>query len=136
MYAGDNDGQTWNFESNPYYWGERPDVESFSIKSIPDNDAKILALKTGRLILSQESRTSPTKVLVEMQNTEGFGAKVDDKSFRTGYIGYNLSSSMFGDEVVRQAITLALDKDAISESIYGGLYEKSRYILPEDPTLL
>ena len=31
---------------------------------------------------------------------------------------------MFGDEVVRQAITLALDKDAISESIYGGLYEK------------
>lgn len=59
-----------------------------------------------------------------MQNTEGFGAKVDDKSFRTGYIGYNLSSSMFGDEVVRQAITLALDKDAISESIYGGLYEK------------
>lgn len=29
MYAGDNDGQTWNFESNPYYWGERPDVERF-----------------------------------------------------------------------------------------------------------
>ena len=49
MYAGDNDGQTWNFESNPYYWGERPDVESFSIKSIPDNDAKILALKNGEI---------------------------------------------------------------------------------------
>ena len=68
---------------------------------------------------------------VEMQNTEGFGAKVDDKSFRTGYIGYNLSSSMFGDEVVRQAITLALDKDAISESIYGGLYEKADTFFPK-----
>lgn len=38
---------------------------------------------------------------------------------------------MFGDEVVRQAITLALDKDAISESIYGGLYEKADTFFPK-----
>ena len=104
MYAGDNDGQTWNFESNPYYWGERPDVESFSIKSIPDNDAKILALKNGEIDFVAGITNVSNESFVEMQNTEGFGAKVDDKSFRTGYIGYNLSSSMFGDEVVRQAI--------------------------------
>lgn len=131
MYAGDNDGQTWNFESNPYYWGERPDVESFSIKSIPDNDAKILALKNGEIDFVAGITNVSNESFVEMQNTEGFGAKVDDKSFRTGYIGYNLSSSMFGDEVVRQAITLALDKDAISESIYGGLYEKADTFFPK-----
>lgn len=131
MYVGDNDGQTWNFESNPYYWGERPDVESFSIKSIPDNDAKILALKNGEIDFVAGITNVSNESFVEMQNTEGFGAKVDDKSFRTGYIGYNLSSSMFGDEVVRQAITLALDKDAISESIYGGLYEKADTFFPK-----
>ena len=42
-----------------------------------------------------------------------------------------VDSSMFGDEVVRQAITLALDKDAISESIYGGLYEKADTFFPK-----
>ena len=131
MYAGDNDGQTWNFESNPYYWGEKPDVESFSIESIPDNDAKILALKNGEIDFVAGITNVSNESFVEMQNTEGFGAKVDDKSFRTGYIGYNLSSSMFGDEVVRQAITLALDKDAISESIYGGLYEKADTFFPK-----
>ena len=131
MYVGDNDGQTWNFESNPYYWGEKPDVESFSIESIPDNDAKILALKNGEIDFVAGITNVSNESFVEMQNTEGFGAKVDDKSFRTGYIGYNLSSSMFGDEVVRQAITLALDKDAISESIYGGLYEKADTFFPK-----
>ena len=40
MYEGDNDGQTWNFVRNPNYWGEEPEVDSFSIKNIPDNDAK------------------------------------------------------------------------------------------------
>lgn len=49
MYEGDNDGQTWNFVRNPNYWGETPEVDSFSIKSIPDNDAKILALKNGEV---------------------------------------------------------------------------------------
>lgn len=34
MYAGDNDGQTWNFVRNPNYWGEAPEVDSFSIKYI------------------------------------------------------------------------------------------------------
>ena len=93
MYVGDNDGQTWNFESNPYYWGEKPDVESFSIESIPDNDAKILALKNGEIDFVAGITNVSNESFVEMQNTEGFGAKVDDKSFRTGYIGYNLSSS-------------------------------------------
>lgn len=136
MYAGDNDGQTWNFESNPYYWGERPDVESFSIKSIPDNDAKILALKNGEIDFVAGITNVSNESFVEMQNTEGFGAKVDDKSFRTGYIGYNLSSSMFGDEVVRQAITLALDKDAISESIGCDIEFKDVYFsYNEEPVL-
>ena len=49
MYAGDNDGQIWNFVRNPNYWGEAPDVDSFSIKYIPDNDAKILAMQNGEV---------------------------------------------------------------------------------------
>ena len=49
MYAGDNDGQTWNFVRNPNYWGEAPEVDSFSIKYIPDNDAKILAMQNGEV---------------------------------------------------------------------------------------
>ena len=49
MYAGDNDGQTWNFVRNPNYWGEAPEVDSFSIKYIPDNDAKILAIHETKI---------------------------------------------------------------------------------------
>lgn len=54
MYAGDNDGQTWNFVRNPNYWGEAPEVDSFSIKYIPDNDAKILAMLKRMFALSNQ----------------------------------------------------------------------------------
>ena len=60
-----------------------------------------------------------------MEQTEGFQAQADEKSLQTYYVGYNLSDPIFGDQTVREAISSAVDKDAIVESIYGGLYDKA-----------
>lgn len=125
MYEGDGDGQTYNFVKNPYYWGEEPDVDSFSIKVLADNDAKILALKNGEIdFISGISKIS-SESYQEMKNVEGFAAKVDDNATQTYYIGYNLSDSVFGDQAVREAISSVIDKENIVDSIYGGIYEKA-----------
>ena len=39
------EGDTYTFIRNPYYWGEAPEVDEFKVKVIPDNAAKILALR-------------------------------------------------------------------------------------------
>lgn len=39
-----------------------------------------------------------------MEQTDGFGGQVDEKSLQTYYVGYNLNSEIFGDQVVREAI--------------------------------
>lgn len=123
MYSGDNNGQVFNFEYNTNYWGEKPDVDSFSVKNIPDNDAKLLALKNGEI----DFYTGITKISAEnfeeMSATDGFSAKADENALQTYYIGYNLSDPIFGDQVVREAIATAVDKDAITQNIFGGLYE-------------
>ncbi|MHB8064827.1 MAG: nickel ABC transporter substrate-binding protein [Ruminiclostridium sp.] len=125
MYKGDGDGHTYNFLKNPNYWGDEPDVNSFSIKVLDDNDAKILALKNGEIdFISGISKIS-SESYEEMKNTEGFGTKVDDNATQTYYMGYNLSNPIFGDQVVREAISSAIDKENIIDSIYGGLYEKA-----------
>ena len=125
MYAGDNDGQTWNFGRNPNYWGEAPDVDSFSIKYIPDNDAKILAMQNGEVDFLSGIKNISAESFEQMEQTEGFQAQADEKSLQTYYVGYNLSDPIFGDQTVREAISSAVDKDAIVQSIYGGLYDKA-----------
>lgn len=60
-----------------------------------------------------------------MSQTEGFSAKSDENSLQSYYVGYNLSNQIFGDEVVREALSASIDKEAITESIYGGLYDKA-----------
>ena len=125
MYAGDNDGQTWNFGRNPNYWGEAPDVDSFSIKYIPDNDAKILAMQNGEVDFLSGIKNISAESFEQMEQTEGFQAQADEKSLQTYYVGYNLSDPIFGDQTVGEAISSAVDKDAIVESIYGGLYDKA-----------
>lgn len=125
MYAGDNDGQTWNFGRNPNYWGEAPDVDSFSIKYIPDNDAKILAMQNSEVDFLSGIKNISAESFEQMEQTEGFQAQADEKSLQTYYVGYNLSDPIFGDQTVREAISSAVDKDAIVESIYGGLYDKA-----------
>ena len=115
MYSGDNNGQVFNFEYNTNYWGEKPDVDSFSVKNIPDNDAKLLALKNGEV----DFYTGITKISAEnfeeMSATDGFSAKADGNALQTYYMGYNLNDPIFGDQVVREAIATAVDKDSITQ---------------------
>lgn len=132
MYAGDNDGQTWNFVRNPNYWGDAPEVDSFSIKYIPDNDAKILAMQNGEVDFLSGIKNVSAESYAQMEQTDGFGAQADEKSLQTYYVGYNLSSEIFGDQVVREAISSAIDKDAVVENIYGGLFDKADTFFSRD----
>lgn len=126
MYAGDGNGQTFNFERNPNYWGDAPDVDSFTVKNIPDNDAKLLALKNGEVDFYTGITKISTEAFLEMSQTNGFSAKSDDdNSLQTYYMGYNLSDPVFSDQTVREAIAMAIDKDAIVANIFGGLYERA-----------
>lgn len=68
----------------------------------------------------------------QMEQTDGYGAQVDEKSLQTYYVGYNLSSEIFGDQVVREAISSAIDKDAVVDNIYGGLFDKADAFFSRD----
>ena len=119
-------------EKNPNYWGEAPEVDSFSIKYIPDNDAKILAMQNGEVDFLSGIKNVSAESYAQMEQMDGYGAQVDEKSLQTYYVGYNLSSEIFGDQVVREAISSAIDKDAVVENIYGGLFDKADTFFSRD----
>ena len=108
------------------------EVDSFSIKYIPDNDAKILAMKNGEVDFLSGIKNVSAESYAQMEQTDGYGAQVDEKSLQTYYVGYNLSSEIFGDQVVREAISSAIDKDAVVDNIYGGLFDKADTFFSRD----
>ena len=121
MYAGDTDGTSYTFVRNPYYWGEKPEVDGFRIKVIQDNDAKVLALRSGELDAIIGSTRLSYDAYGELRGTDGFGTAVSDSVAMTRYIGFNLTAAPFDDVLVRQAVAYALDKKSICDSVFSGI---------------
>ena len=120
MYEGDFDGSVYTFVRNPYYWGEAPEADTFKIKVIPDNDAKVLALRSGEIdAITGASRLS-ADAYTELSADSSFGTAINDEPTLTNYIGFNMSKAPFDDKNVRLAVEYAIDKDAISNDVFQG----------------
>ena len=121
MYAGDFDGTTYTFVHNPYYWGEAPETDSFQIKVIEDNDAKVLALRNGEIDAIIGSDNLSYDGYSELSADSTYGTAINDEGTMTRYLGLNLSQVPFDDVRVRQAIAYALDKDTLCSSVFQGI---------------
>ncbi|HML47091.1 MAG TPA: ABC transporter substrate-binding protein, partial [Clostridia bacterium] len=130
MYAGDGDGSIYTFVRNPYYWGEKPALEQFRVKAIPDNNAKLLALKAGEIDVIIGSDRLSYDGYNEMKNAAGFGAVISDVINNTRLIAFNMKHAGFDDLAVRDALARAIDKDAICDRLLSGLESKADALFP------
>ncbi len=131
------DGTTYTFVRNPYYWGEAPDVDSFQIKEITDNDSKILALKSGELTALLGSDKLTYDGFAEL-SASGYGTKINTEGTRTIYMGMRMAdvniwdetytevvrtvpAGVFADKNVRLALAYAIDQDLLADSVFNGI---------------
>ena len=74
------EGDTYTFIRNPYYWGEAPEVDEFKVKVIPDNAAKILALRNGEIDAILGSSRLSAEGYTEISQDAAFGHAMDDST--------------------------------------------------------
>jgi nickel transport system substrate-binding protein len=129
MYDGQKNGETYTFVRNPEYNRQKPDVDVFHVKVIPDNDSKILALRSGEIDAVIGSPNISYDSYKELSEDKKYGAKVSDAIIQTRLMGINLSKKPFDDKAVRLAINYAIDKDEISNSLFYGIEKKADVIL-------
>ena len=87
------EGDTYTFIRNPYYWGEAPEVDEFKVKVIPDNAAKILALRNGEIDAILGSSRLSAEGYTEISQDAAFGHAMDDSTNQTRYLGMNLNKA-------------------------------------------
>ena len=113
-------------QKNPNYRtpGE-PKLDKLIFQVIPDNTARLNALKTGQIDLMEGVNPSDVQSIKSDHNLQLFVAK----SNNVGYLAFNTQKKPFNNPLVRQAIAMCIDKKALIGAYYNGLTSP-----PPDPT--
>lgn len=121
QYAGDTDGTTYTFVRNPEYKRTAPEVDTFRVKVIADNDAKLLALRSGEIDLIVGADKLSYDGFNEMKKATGFAGAAADTVSATRFIGFNVKNFPFDDVNVRLAASYGIDKTGLSTGLFSGI---------------
>ena len=110
------------FERNENYWGELPAIEKITVKVIPDNQTRIMALESGEIDLIFGKNMLDADAISQYIDSEKFTVSLSEPT-STRHIVLNTTNEILSDVAVRQALQHATNKEAISEGIFYGLEE-------------
>lgn len=114
-------------EANPDYYGDEPAHSSIIVKYYEDSTALRLALENGDIDIAWKTMTPSDyddfRDNADYNYYEGSGPYIR-------YICFNTTTEPFDNPVVRQAISLAIDRDAISDVVFQGTHENLYSMVP------
>ena len=97
MYNGQKENDVYTFVRNPYYDRGEPDVDIFHVKVIPDNDAKLLALRNGEVDMLLSANNMSYDAYQELSQDTSFSTLTSDAVIQTRILGINPVSQPFED---------------------------------------
>ena len=108
------------FEANENYWGEQPKIKKITVKVIPDNQTRILALEKGEIDMIFGKNMIDADAINKYTGNDKFTVSLSDPT-STRQIVLNTTKEVLADKEVRQALQHATNKQAISDGIFYGL---------------
>ena len=101
--------------ANPDYWGDKPQFDNITFKVIPDDQTRLLAMRSGEI---DGTLNVPTTALDQWKATADI---VDFSSFIWRGLTLDMTEAPFDDIHVRKALNYAVDRDAIANGLLAGL---------------
>ena len=108
------------FEANENYWGEQPKIKKITVKVIPDNQTRILALEKGEIDMIFGKNMIDADAINQYTGNDKFTVSLSDPT-STRQIVLNTTRDVLADKEVRQALQHATNKQAIADGIFYGL---------------
>ena len=111
--------ESWTFVRNPHHWREGlPNADRVVVLIIPEDATMLAALRDGRINIARIESYDALQVLADIANAQA------DVQAITHYWTLHLNSvhpdSPFMDQRVRQAISLAVNRQQISDLVFNG----------------
>ena len=108
------------FERNENYWGKAPAIRKITVKVIPDNQTRIMALESGEIDLIFGKNMIDADAISQYLDSDKFTVGLSDPT-STRHIVMNTTHEILGDPAVRRALQHATDRQTISDGIFYGL---------------
>ena len=112
-----NPGEYVKLVKNEDYWDGEAKLDSVTFKVVSEDLTRIAELETGDSHITNPLSPSDME---QVEAAEGIHVTRQD-SVALDYIGFNVQKEPFDDVRVRQAISMAIDKEQIIEGIYNNV---------------
>lgn len=115
-------------ERNEDYWGELAGAKSIKVRSIPDVDTRYSALKSGEIHGTLDLDSLTPALAEELKKDDKFDL-ASSKSTMIRFLVANGNKEPFNNPKMKEAISLALNRQEIVDTIYFGYGSPTTNIL-------
>ncbi|MDQ0205742.1 glutathione ABC transporter substrate-binding protein [Alkalicoccobacillus murimartini] len=112
-----NPGSDITLERNEDYWDGVPEIEGVTYKIVPEELTRVADLETQ----ASDIIDSVNPNSIDQINNSDAADVLETDSTYVNFLGFNTNKEPFDDVRVRQAISMAIDKDVIVESILNNV---------------
>ncbi|MEN6052783.1 ABC transporter substrate-binding protein, partial [Pseudomonas aeruginosa] len=117
------------YKANDKYWGKKPDIDRLVFSITPDASVRYAKLQKNEC--QAMPYTNPADIAKMKQNKDI--QLLEQPGLNVGYISFNVEKKPLDNQKVRQALSMAVNKDAIIEAVYQGAGQKAKNLIP--PTM-
>lgn len=110
-------GDRIDLVANDEYWGGAPKIKNIVFRNIPEIASRSIEVETGGIDITIGAQTSELERLEANPEVKVFRRKASSINF----LAFNNSRAPFDNVKVRQAINMAVNKEAIFNVVYQGV---------------
>lgn len=115
-------------ERNENYYGPKAKMKQITVKNMPTPEVRYSALKAGEIQGVVDINALPPFLAAELSKDKNF-AITDNKSSIIKLLSVNGTKYPFNDVRMRQAVSLAIDREALNKTLYAGYLSPTVNIL-------
>ena len=106
---------TIRYRANPDYWGGKPAIDDLVFVIAPDGGERRRMLEAGECQVMADP--DPDDIAAMKENPDI--VVVQQERLDIAYLAYNTTQPPFDNPAVRRALNMAIDKQAIVDTVYG-----------------
>ncbi len=114
------------YKANKDFYGEKPLVDDLVYAITPDATARYAKLKAGECHVNAYPRPAD---LEEMKKDPALKV-INAPGLNIAFWAFNVTKPPLDNKEVRQALSMAIDRDAIIKDVYLGAGEKAKTLIP------
>jgi dipeptide transport system substrate-binding protein len=117
------------YKAHPDYWGGKTPIDDLVFAITPDASVRWQKLQAGECHVM----AYPNPADIEAMKGNADINLMQQEGLNVGYLGFNTEKAPFTDKRVRQALNLAIDKQAILDAVFQGAGSVAKNPIP--PTI-